>query len=883
MPRDHVAIVGRQAELAAVDEYAEAATLILLRGNIGTGKTTLLSEVARGWRARGITVLRIGDLGTVPDWDSFATRALIQAIRNNFHEIGDSRVAAALRAVTRSSDSEVYASARERSVLFADVVRLFRCLRANGPVAVLVDDVHTAPNPELAVAAAQQAGCTVVAACCEDGITAEPTSLSTIASRVFDLAPLPDEQVGELLAAVAPGRLDESVAPALSTCLGSLAGNPGAVLGTFEKLIEDGRFTEVQGYLCLRDPAAPVALPAGHHLVRHLARFGEPGRQLVALVSGADRFSVDDLLTFAAATGRELGHCGRMIDDLVAAGALDYDDDGIVNVTCPALAAATLDELSADGVASLHRVLAEHLLHDEHAHPVEPAVVADHIALAGAALAPDVALVPILEREAVRVLWVNPLLAARWYRAALRHCRPGGPERGRILGAVLRFLVRGAHYRCLNEVVGEAVADGVDDERRYELAASAALAAVHTGVPVPAPVYSALATDARGRAPLEIASAWFNGRESFTGEELEAAFGAFRVDERKPVEAVCGQDDLITMFKSVLGSAYGEPQCGPLAIFRRVIRNYGSGDWSGIPSDVRQLELAGSVETAQQQIARLLVAEVLASMGDYDGATEWVAVSGERGMFPALRAWVEIGIGYRSGEWDRYAERGWAAYGEIAAKVGEDSELGLRSFLVRLASLEMQAGNTEKLRAIRDDTKRWHARYGGESLRLAELMLRGLVDQDYAAATEAVEVVRKRDDLSELMRALMIVAFAAKEPRPWYHEAYEIARRLGGDWMRMNIKTFMRRDAVAAPSHRVDRELLTDVEKRVIELIQQGLTNRQIAGAVQVSEKTVENHLTRLFAKTGCRSRLDLATASLEGRLVVAEQGWAPLVDGKSG
>ena len=39
---------------------------------------------------------------------------------------------------------------------------------------------------------------------------------------------------------------------------------------------------------------------------------------------------------------------------------------------------------------------------------------------------------------------------------------------------------------------------------------------------------------------------------------------------------------------------------------------------------------------------------------------------------------------------------------------------------------------------------------------------------------------------------------------------------------------------------------------------------------MQASEKTVENQLTRLFAKTGCRSRLDLATASLEGRLAVA-------------
>ncbi|MBP2321995.1 DNA-binding CsgD family transcriptional regulator [Kibdelosporangium banguiense] len=34
-----------------------------------------------------------------------------------------------------------------------------------------------------------------------------------------------------------------------------------------------------------------------------------------------------------------------------------------------------------------------------------------------------------------------------------------------------------------------------------------------------------------------------------------------------------------------------------------------------------------------------------------------------------------------------------------------------------------------------------------------------------------------------------------------------------------------------------------------------------------MSEKTVENNLTRLFARTGCRSRLDLTLACMQGRL----------------
>jgi DNA-binding NarL/FixJ family response regulator len=45
------------------------------------------------------------------------------------------------------------------------------------------------------------------------------------------------------------------------------------------------------------------------------------------------------------------------------------------------------------------------------------------------------------------------------------------------------------------------------------------------------------------------------------------------------------------------------------------------------------------------------------------------------------------------------------------------------------------------------------------------------------------------------------------------------------------------------------------------------MTNRQIAAEIQVSEKSVERHLTKLFAKAGCRSRLGLVAAYERGVL----------------
>jgi DNA-binding NarL/FixJ family response regulator len=52
---------------------------------------------------------------------------------------------------------------------------------------------------------------------------------------------------------------------------------------------------------------------------------------------------------------------------------------------------------------------------------------------------------------------------------------------------------------------------------------------------------------------------------------------------------------------------------------------------------------------------------------------------------------------------------------------------------------------------------------------------------------------------------------------------------------------------------------LTATEERVAELVARGLTNREVAGELVVSDRTVEGHLSRIYAKLGLRSRAELA------------------------
>jgi len=58
---------------------------------------------------------------------------------------------------------------------------------------------------------------------------------------------------------------------------------------------------------------------------------------------------------------------------------------------------------------------------------------------------------------------------------------------------------------------------------------------------------------------------------------------------------------------------------------------------------------------------------------------------------------------------------------------------------------------------------------------------------------------------------------------------------------------------------------MTPAEERVARLVADGLTNREIAGALYISQKTVEANLSRVFRKLGVRSRRELTARLASG------------------
>ncbi len=79
-------------------------------------------------------------------------------------------------------------------------------------------------------------------------------------------------------------------------------------------------------------------------------------------------------------------------------------------------------------------------------------------------------------------------------------------------------------------------------------------------------------------------------------------------------------------------------------------------------------------------------------------------------------------------------------------------------------------------------------------------------------------------------------------------------------------QALMRRWLEEDPESR--REELTARELEVVKLIAEARTNRQIAEALKVSEKTVESHRGNVLAKLGMRDRVELARYAIRRGLV---------------
>jgi DNA-binding NarL/FixJ family response regulator len=63
-------------------------------------------------------------------------------------------------------------------------------------------------------------------------------------------------------------------------------------------------------------------------------------------------------------------------------------------------------------------------------------------------------------------------------------------------------------------------------------------------------------------------------------------------------------------------------------------------------------------------------------------------------------------------------------------------------------------------------------------------------------------------------------------------------------------------------------DALSEREREVLRLAARGQTNKQIGVALQISDRTVQNHLAHIYGKLGVASRTEAVTVALERHLI---------------
>jgi DNA-binding CsgD family transcriptional regulator len=179
----------------------------------------------------------------------------------------------------------------------------------------------------------------------------------------------------------------------------------------------------------------------------------------------------------------------------------------------------------------------------------------------------------------------------------------------------------------------------------------------------------------------------------------------------------------------------------------------------------------------------------------------------------------------------------------------------------------VRAGRGKEAAAILADLEGQAQRTGDLWDRGVSLRCHGLVHADPDALDASVqvlaevpatlEVARSQLCLGELLRRQQ----ARSRARDHLHEALTAFERQGARPWAQRARDELRLTGARVPqSGPGPVGALTPQEVRIARLVARGATNRDVAAELFLSAKTVENHLTRIYAKLGVRSRTELAS-----------------------
>jgi ATP/maltotriose-dependent transcriptional regulator MalT len=275
------------------------------------------------------------------------------------------------------------------------------------------------------------------------------------------------------------------------------------------------------------------------------------------------------------------------------------------------------------------------------------------------------------------------------------------------------------------------------------------------------------------------------------------------------------------------------------------------GEWSRAEEELRRVcEDLAAMNMVAVGLALYELAEVRRLRGDLTGADEAYAEAHRHGRDPQpglALLWLAQGRPHQALEV------------LLAAESNTGDRLARARLSAALVEVALAAGDLDTARRATEDLEATAATYGSSGLAAAAVHCRGLVrlaGGDAAGALDALQVALRRwQELDAPYRAACarLQLAGAHEALGNRHAAAIEREAAGAAFDRLGVTNppppFGRDPGARLPAG------ITSREAEVLRLVARGMSNREVAEELVLSEKTVARHLANLYVKLGVSSR----------------------------
>ncbi|WNV89371.1 AAA family ATPase [Umezawaea sp. Da 62-37] len=900
--------VGREPELAvlfaAVDRVpAGGVVAVLVSGEAGIGKSSLLAEAGRRLRDRGAAVV-------IAEPDDLDRRIPYAALTGALRALGPlpGGLEPTRRAALAAMDLTEPSTFGRSCELMA---RLLTGLTADRAAVLVLDDLDQVDDDSLALLAVvlrrlSEAPLALIAAARSHGRSelADRLERHTEVCRV-ELAPLSDSDIGRVVEAVLDSPVDEALAVEVRK---RADGNPFFATEIARSLRELD-FLAVDGdraRLAVRPEA--IRLTRADALLRRVAPLEPDARAVARAMSILRLVRLDQIGLLAGVAGLPEATVATAFDDLLRAGVVQRDDDRGYRFSHALVAEALYQEVGPASRGRLHGLVGARLLEDrERGLPVDLMRLAWH--LAESAAPGDEVAVRVLVEAVALARTTAPETAASLCERALRLVPAGSPRHAELLALLCRVLARASRPAAAIEPglaalaalprgrdrarvstalltslfsvgrLDEALRIADDEIRAGEvppaLLAQRALLLVFTGRYDDAIAESERIEALPGFAPAEgvvvfeqlamVASMLFQHEKT-----VEYANRALRAADQPGLElqalAVCASTAALSGLvhdatwrlrraEELVGDD-GSAFLGELQV-TRVALDWLGGRWDACVDRLGRAtaELGTRQELMTLEGVRAIELEIRTWRGELDIGARLAAMAPP--TTPTMsRLYAMALAGY-------LAARGDVEGARHVVTTAVDA-LGKAAYscvlLGRMIEIDLARGDVARGERGMEQFRDAFELRGAPWTRTTFLRVTGLVERDAEVVRAAVEEAGTGGLEFEKARGQLVLGGLDPDAVPELVEAYRTFQRLGVHGLRRQAGARLRELGAKVPRGRVKAPgVLTEAEERVARLVQQGMRNRDIAAALHYSPRTVEVYLSRVFGKLRVSSRLELA------------------------